>query len=181
MKFEKARITMFVLMGVLFLSISSVYAKTAEEYLQIGNAYYHQGNVPQAISAYTQAIEINPSFADAYENRGLAYVRQHTNYAQAISDFTKAIEINPNYAEAYSNRGNVYIRQDNLPQAISDFTKAVEINPKFASAYYTRSMAYYTTKEYDKAWIDVHKSEELGFTGDVSFLNMLKRASGRDK
>lgn len=181
MKLQSYRMTMFVLIGILFLSVSSVYAETAEEYLQKGNADYHQGNLAQAISDYTKAIEINPNFADAYENRGLAYTRQRLNYTQAIADFTKAIEINPNYAEAYSNRGNAYIRQSSLPQAISDFTKAIEINPKFANAYYARSLAYYTTKEYDKAWIDVHKAEELGFTVDANFLNTLKQASGRNK
>ncbi|MCX5697998.1 MAG: tetratricopeptide repeat protein, partial [Candidatus Omnitrophica bacterium] len=97
----------FVLIGVLFLSISSVYAETVEEYFNRGLAHGNQGNFPQAISDFTKAIEINPNDAEAYYNRGLVYGTQG-NFPQAISDFTKAIEINPNDAEAYYNRGLAY-------------------------------------------------------------------------
>ena len=104
MKLRNPRVRIFVLMGILFLSTSFAYAETAEECLSYGIAYHQQDNLPQAISYYTKAIEINPDYAAAYSNRGLAY-HQQGNLPQAISDYTKAIEINPNYAEAYSNRG----------------------------------------------------------------------------
>jgi hypothetical protein len=37
------------------------------------------------------------------------------------------------------------------------------------------------TKEYDKAWDDVHKAEELGYKIPSVFIDDLKQASGRDK
>ena len=64
----------------------------------------------KAISDYTKAIEINPRFAEAYYNRGLAYGKKG-QYDKAISDYTKAIEINPRFAEAYNNRGDAYGRK----------------------------------------------------------------------
>ena len=50
-----------------------------------------------------------PKYADAYNNRGVAYAKLG-DYRQAISDYDRAIEINPEYAEAYYNRGIAYQR-----------------------------------------------------------------------
>ena len=71
MTHKSSIITMFVLIGMLFLSVVSVYAETAEEYFNRGNTSYKQGNFAQAISDYTKAIEINSNYAEAYNHRGL--------------------------------------------------------------------------------------------------------------
>ena len=60
MKLKSSRIMMFVLIVVLFLSISSVYAETAKEYFDRGYDAHRQGNLTEAISNYTKAIEKNP-------------------------------------------------------------------------------------------------------------------------
>jgi tetratricopeptide (TPR) repeat protein len=57
-----------------------------------------------AIRSYDRAIEINPNYAEAYLNRGIAY-RNLKDYQNAIRSYDRAIEINPNDAEAYFNRG----------------------------------------------------------------------------
>ncbi|MCX5699489.1 MAG: tetratricopeptide repeat protein [Candidatus Omnitrophica bacterium] len=151
-----------------------------EAYQNRGLAYVQQDNLPQAISDYTKAIEIDPSYVIAYNTRGLAYSKQG-NFTQAISDYTKAIAIKPNYIDVYFNRGIIFLEQGNLPHAISDLTKVVEINPNDARAYRNRALAYYAEKEYDLAWADVHKAEELGLAVNPEILNTLKKASGRDK
>ena len=56
-----------------------------------------------AISDYTKAIEINPLYAHAYNNRGTCYYQHFLGILlddlgrkeDAIKDYTKAIEINP--------------------------------------------------------------------------------------
>jgi len=47
--------------------------------------------------------------------------------------------------------------------------------------YYGRGIAYCGEKEYDKAWADVHKAEELGQYIDYDFFTELKKASARDE
>ena len=68
------------------------------------------GNYRQAIEDYSRAIEIKPGYADAYNNRGIAY-NSLGNYRQAIEDYNRAIEIKPDFADAYYNRGVVYLTQ----------------------------------------------------------------------
>ncbi|MEX1351911.1 MAG: tetratricopeptide repeat protein, partial [Desulfobacterales bacterium] len=61
-----------------------------------GNALFLDGQYDRAIVFLNKAIEKNPSFAEAYYNRGITYLEKK-QFDKAISDFTKAIEINPRY------------------------------------------------------------------------------------
>ena len=50
----------------------NLYARAAAFYLNRANKKYNDGDYYGAISAYNKSIEINPSNADAYHNRGVA-------------------------------------------------------------------------------------------------------------
>jgi len=99
-----------------------------------GNAYGAKGDHDRAIADYTKAIEINPSYAEAYCLRGATYCVAKSQYEQAISDFNKALEINPRYAVAYYLRGLAYAEKGEYDKAISDLTETLEINPRNAAA-----------------------------------------------
>jgi tetratricopeptide (TPR) repeat protein len=142
-----------------------------------GVAYLDRQRYDEAIAEFNKAIEIDPDFADAYYNRGIANSKKG-NLNQAISDYTKAIQINPNDSDSYYNRGLVYHKKNDFNQAISDYTKAIQISPD-ATAYYNRALDYSLKKEYDYAWDDVRKAEALGYKVDTNFLEELKKASGR--
>ncbi|UCH19601.1 MAG: tetratricopeptide repeat protein, partial [Deltaproteobacteria bacterium] len=87
-----------------------------------------KGQYDKAISDCKKAIEINPRFVLAYNNRGFAYSEGKGQYDKAISDFDKAIEINPRFAPAYNNRGFVYmVRLENKKKACSDWKRACEL------------------------------------------------------
>ena len=83
---------------------------------------------------------------------------------------------------AYGNRGRAYGRdKGQYNKAISDFNKAIEIDPKYAMAYNNRGAAYFYIKEYENAWNDVKKAQALGYKIDPKFLEMLRKASGRER
>jgi len=52
---------------------------------------------------YTRAIELDSSYADAYNNRGYTYYMQE-EYELAIADYDRAIELDPKHPLAYANR-----------------------------------------------------------------------------
>jgi len=66
---------------------------------------------------------LNPNFAEAYNNRGLAYAELN-KYEQAIEDYGKAIELNPAFAEAYGNRGIAYSEIRRYEESARDLKKA---------------------------------------------------------
>ena len=51
----------------------------------------------EAIADYSIAIELNPNYAEAYNNRGLAKYNLK-KYSEVIADLDKAIELDPNFA-----------------------------------------------------------------------------------
>ncbi len=57
-----------------------------------------------AIRDYTKALQIDPSNAYAFYNRGISHDR-NGDFNRAIDDFTAAIRLLPNNADFYHNRG----------------------------------------------------------------------------
>jgi tetratricopeptide (TPR) repeat protein len=165
-----------ILIILLFLNIPSAHADTALQYVSAGNDAFKQGRLDLAIIDYTSAIDIDPNYAKAYDNRGVAYAKEGS-LTRAIDDFTMAIASNHSDAEAYNNRGHAYAQKGNLTQAIFDYTHAIENNAFYVKAYNNRGLAYYQLKEYKKAWADVNTIKAVGGTVDPYFLEDLKKVS----
>ena len=127
---------------------------------QQGNFLLMLRQVDRAIEVYSHAIDLNPNYAEAYTNRGLAY-QNKGDYDRAISDHNTAIDLNPNYAEAYFNRGGAYKSKNNYDHALADYTKAIEFKPDFAGAYNHRGVVYLDRGDYDFAIADFTKAIDL--------------------
>jgi len=125
-------------------------AKTGEQFFILGNRKYERGDFQGAIADYTQAIRIDPNYADAYYNRGKAK-SELKDYQGAIADYTQAIRINPNDAAAYNNRGIAKDELKDYQGAIADYTQAIRIDPNFALAYYNRGNAKIELEDYQGA------------------------------
>ena len=96
--------------------------------LNQGRALLKEGQHDRAIACFNKAIEINPVYAKAYNNRGIAYAKSKDQHNKAISDFNKVIEINPRDADAYINRGIIYmVGIGNKNKACSDLKRACEL------------------------------------------------------
>ena len=76
-----------------------------------------------AINDFHRAIKINPNNVDAYNNRGVAYMRQGQRDC-AIEDYNRAIELN--YVLAYFNRAEALLYLRKWERAKSDLTIAKE-------------------------------------------------------
>ena len=110
---------------VLFISVVNCYGanKKAEEFFEQGKKLSSVENADQAIDNYSKAIKIDPKFAKAYNNRGIAYVLKK-KYDLAIKDFNKAIKLDPKNGKAYNNRAIVYSYQGETDKARQDLHKA---------------------------------------------------------
>ena len=85
--------------------------------------YQNQPNNEKAIEHYTKAIELKPDYAEAYNNRGNAYLDMN-KLDQAVQDYNKAIELEPDLAKAYINRSIAYPRKDDRDRALVDLKRA---------------------------------------------------------
>ena len=114
--------------------------ETAGIHLYQGNAKYESRKYKEAIECYSEAIELNPQYVVAYNNRGVVK-SSLGEIEEAIKNFNKAIELNPQYAEAYYSRGNAKSYSGEHEEAIKDYNKAIEFNPQFSEAYNNRGNA----------------------------------------
>ena len=78
------------------------------------------------IKDLTQSINLEPSFAFAYYNRGTFYAISNDLHA-ALVDFDKAIELDANLAEAWYNRGLVLVMLNRMDDAFRDLSRAGEL------------------------------------------------------
>jgi tetratricopeptide (TPR) repeat protein len=85
-----------------------------------------------AIEDYTRAIEIYPSDALNYFNRGAAW-DELGNKERAEADYNQAIAKFPDFGLAYANRGLLFLEKNEPAKARDDFIRALKISPQGAS------------------------------------------------
>jgi len=115
--------------------------KTKEQWLKEGEAHSSAKRYGEALAAYDRAIQLDPSYALAYNNRGYAYYNLK-EYHRAIADYDRAIQLDPNYALAYNNRGYAYHNLKEYQRAIADFDRAIQLDPNHTLAKNNREEAY---------------------------------------
>jgi len=81
----------------------------------------------------------------------------------------KAIELKPEYPEAHFNLANLYFKKNLLSESELHYKKVIEIKPEFAQAYNNLAVVYYYQKDYDLAFENMKKAEELGATVHPDF------------
>ena len=95
---------------------------TAEENYLFGVAARASGDLEAALDAFDVAIKLDPSHAEAYNDRGAAYFHLG-QFAPALADFEHAIALDPEYVKPYLNRGAVYVE----PGQLDDLSIAVTV------------------------------------------------------
>jgi len=134
----------------------------ANDYIYVahGTSLLILGDKKRALSAYNQAIKINPNYAGAYNNRGFIRSALGDNTG-AIEDYNQSIKINPNYASAYNNRGFVRSALGDNTGAIEDYNQSIKINPNFPVAYSNRGLARYALSDKQGAIEDFNQALKI--------------------
>jgi len=113
-----------------------------------------------AIADFNLAIQLNPEYAAAYNNR--AFVRNcKEDWEDAIVDCTEAIRLDPQYAAAYTNRAYARQAQGDIDGAIVDYGEAIQLDPQYAVAYSKRGIAHFVKGHLDEAIADQSEAIRL--------------------
>ena len=127
--------------GVMPAPKSEVIRDAADHWLDKGDALSDAGKLPEALQAYTKAIETEPDYSDAYYSRALAY-DDLGDVENAMKDYQKTIALNPNDACAHNNLAIDQQTIGETDQALAHFNEAITLDPKLATAYANRGDLY---------------------------------------
>jgi Tfp pilus assembly protein PilF len=107
---------------------------TSEEYLPtLPDSASRESARNTALKYLSNALEIFPKYADAYQRRGFIY-NQMKNPDLAEKDYREALVCNPTHPIVYNNYGTLCFDQRRFDEAKFYFQQAVKYNPSYAHA-----------------------------------------------
>jgi len=115
----------------------------------------------KAIEYLNHAIKLQPDYADAYNMRGISYVKLG-QYQRGIEDFNEAIRLRPDDTRTYINRGISYTFLSQYPPAIADYSKAISLKPDNVDAYLSRCYVYFEQGDKNLGCRDAKNACDLG-------------------
>ena len=132
----------------------------AESMFQHGNTLMLLRQLDMAIEAYSDAIELNPRHANAYNNRGIT-LNIKGEHNLAIKDYTRVIELKPDHVGAYNNRGIIYVEKGKYDWAIKDYHAAIKLDPELVIVYNNLGIAYFERGSFDTAIENYNKAIKM--------------------
>jgi tetratricopeptide (TPR) repeat protein len=104
-------------------------ALSAEEWFEIGNIDFDNGEFEDAVDSWHNAMYLDPELsANAWYNIGLAYAAAE-KYTDAIEAWENAVAIQPDSAMAYDNLGTAYGIIGMVDKALEAYDMAIAIDP----------------------------------------------------
>lgn len=147
--------------------------KRARTRLQLASGYFEQGQTTVALDEVKQALTIDPDFPDAYNLRGLIYMRLN-DMRLAEDSFRRALSISPNDANVLHNYGWMKCQQGKYTEAVQTFTQALA-NPTYgdrAKTWLTKGLCQIKAAKPNDAEFSLTKSYELDAGNPVTGYNL---------
>ncbi|MBZ5564887.1 MAG: tetratricopeptide repeat protein [Acidobacteriia bacterium] len=102
--------------------------EAASYWINLGAAYWEQGDALAAERAWRTAAKKAPESALAYNNLGLVY-SSRKEYPQAVKYFKRAMRLRPENSDTHLNLGRVYVLQGRDADAELQLRAAVALAP----------------------------------------------------
>ncbi|MBV9615625.1 MAG: tetratricopeptide repeat protein [Ktedonobacteraceae bacterium] len=128
----------------------NVINRTKEEWLDEGNRLYNIGQFQDALLAFENAIQIDPTFADAYEGKTSALCALG-RYQEALTSVETALQLDPNYAASYNDKGDILYEFKSYEDALGYYQRALNLEPDNLEAYLGRATTLCSLGRYEEA------------------------------
>ncbi len=112
-----------------------VFGQLLEDWTELEGAW------EQAIREFTRTIELNPSYIEAWYNRGLLYEKLGS-FEKACDDFRQVISREPTFYAARHNLGILYIKQQQWEDAERVFEDLLTVEPREPDTHYHLAEIY---------------------------------------
>jgi Flp pilus assembly protein TadD len=112
--------------------------------------YAAQGRYDEALPPALDAVEIDPSSAQAQDHAGGVLVNLG-RHAQALAHFEAALKIMPHFVRAYNNLGAALQAMGRSQEAVTWLERAVALQPDYIDARVNLATALEALDRYDEA------------------------------
>src|SRR5262245_26975682 len=119
----------------------------------------------RALADLTQAIGADPSFTEAYQDRGDLYSTAG-RCEQAVADYNKIIELSPQNAKAHLGRGACRISKGEEEIGLADIDAAIKLDPSNRDgvalrAWNAKGRVHFSKRDFDAALADFDAAIKL--------------------
>jgi tetratricopeptide (TPR) repeat protein len=151
-----------------------------QSYLQRGERFLAQGNLPEAGVELRNALQIKPKSAAALYDLGRV-LEEEGDFRQAVGFFQSAIEVQPDETKARVDLGTIYSVAGIPHLALATVAPALATHPNDPDLLTVRAAAERGLKENDLAMADAERAVSLAPTSEkaVGLLAMLEAQSGQ--
>jgi len=133
--------------GNKFVSKEGVYSVVLNKF----GALLHKSNkFSEAEEEVSEAIRINPEYAQAHYNLGLL-LHDLNKFEEAEEEYREAIRIFPDYFNAHYNLGLLLENLNRFEEAEEEYREAIRINPGFTDAHNNLGILLYYLERYEEA------------------------------
>jgi type IV pilus assembly protein PilF len=141
--------------------------------LELASGYFEQGQTSVALDELKQALIADPTYVDAYNLRGLVYMRLN-DLPLAEDSFKRGLAINPRNADVAHNYGWFLCQQARYPESFRLFGQAIA-NPTYpgqAKSLMTQGICQVRAGQRAEAEQSLTKSYELDAGNPLTGYNL---------
>jgi tetratricopeptide (TPR) repeat protein len=131
--------------------------KRARELVEEGRQAAKKGEHARAIDLYSQAVEVNPNFSEAFYERGNSEIQLRCQREadiegrayeeRALADYSMAITKSPAFADAIFNRAMIYLSRAQYRPAAEELLKVIDLNKQDPEPHLILGQIYETRFE----------------------------------
>lgn len=141
--------------------------------LELAVGYFEQGQTTIALDELKQALAADPNFGEAYNLRGLIYMRLNEPRL-AEESFRRAIALNPGDSNTFHNFGWLMCQQGRQAESMQMFTQALA-NPQYGDrpkTLMTQGLCQIKTGQRAEAEASLLRSYELDAGNPITGYNL---------
>lgn len=141
--------------------------------LELAVGYFEEGQTTIALDELKQALNADPNFGEAYNLRGLVYMRLN-DVRLAEESFRRAIALNPGDSDVYHNYGWLMCQQGRYAESTQFFTRALA-NPRYGDrpkTFMTQGLCQIRAGVPAEAEVSLSRSYELDAGNPITGFNL---------